>query len=119
MRGFRAVVLLSLLGLVSCSFVFQKGPVDPHGGKVTADSKQVVVSSGEADLLGGTLFIRGVNLRVNDPSCKAVQLHLECTLPKMAPRKNFVLPLAGENVIADALLDRKEGQFWARKVGLE
>lgn len=111
------VASLLTIVLAGCMFLAGPGPWDPHGATVEVHGGQVVVHAGDWEVLGGILYVRGQDLRVNEPSCSVVKLHLECTLPKFPAKKNFVLPVAGHNIVADALVEREGGQFWARKVG--
>lgn len=89
---------------------------DPYGATLHVQETEVLLSSGSRDVLGGTLFLWGTDLRVNEPSCRVVATHLECSLPKIPERKNYVLPLAGHNIVAQALVERPGGaHHWAGK----
>lgn len=118
MRRLRAVLLIGVCVAVatSCSLITDRWGEDLQGATVQVRPAEVRVGSGDADVLGGTLFVFGSDLRVGEPSCNVVSAHLECPIPKMAPKKNYVLPVAGGNVVAQALVKREDGHFWARRI---
>lgn len=107
-------VLLAIIGLTACAPAsLTTWGTNPHGATVQVTADRVTLSSGDEFILSGTLFLWGKNLRVNEPTCRVVGQHIECNLPKLAPRKLFVLPVTGENIVAEALVNRIDGQFWA------
>jgi predicted small secreted protein len=118
-RVWRSLALVASLMFTGCSVVSGSGE-DPFGATVQVQASDVLVSSGSRDILSGTLFVWGLDLRVNEPTCRVVTEHLECPIPPMPALKNYVLPVAGRNLVAQALVERPGGShLWARKVGLK
>lgn len=113
-RGVLAV--LAIAALSGCSLL-SSGLQDQHGATVQVKPDSVMVSAGDWDVLGGVVTIYGADLRVNEPSCKAVEMHLECTLPAFPAGRNYVLPLSGSHVVADAVVLRPDGlAYTARRI---
>lgn len=108
-----------VLILSSCTFLSPSGGDDPYGATVEMTPQVARVSSGDQDILRGTLYLLGTDLRVNEPTCRVVSSHLECALPVLPPKKTYVLPVAGKNVVAEARVLRANGEFWARRIGGE
>lgn len=114
-RVWRSLALVASLLFTGCSVLSGSGE-DPFGAVVQVQPSEVLVSSGNRDILGGTLFLWGTDLRVGEPACRVVAQHLECAVPPMPPKKNYVLPVAGHNIVAQALVDRPGGaHFWAKR----
>lgn len=112
-RAFIAGLMVCCVSVSGCALM--SWGEDPYGATLHVQETEVLLSSGSRDVLGGTLFLWGTDLRVNEPSCRVVATHLECGLPKIPERKNYVLPVAGSNIVAQAVVERSSGRFWAQR----